>query len=86
MPIKPENKKRYPKNWKQISEYIRFNRAQNKCEVCGVPNYAIGYRHNEKFVPLDCNHILNGYGKGINHETGEMIPYKDAKSMAVYNQ
>ena len=40
MPIKPENKKLYPKNWKQISEYIRFERAKNKCEFCGVVNYS----------------------------------------------
>lgn len=39
MPIKPENKNRYPANWKQISEDIRFNRANNKCEVCGAENY-----------------------------------------------
>lgn len=39
MPIKPENKVRYPKNWKEISEDIRFNRAENKCEVCGAENY-----------------------------------------------
>jgi len=38
MPIKEENKKRYPKNWKQISERIRFERAGNKCEVCGIAN------------------------------------------------
>ena len=41
MPIKPENKKRYPKNWKQISEDIRFNRANNKCEMCGCENYKL---------------------------------------------
>jgi hypothetical protein len=39
MPIKPENKSKYPKNWKQISKDIRFNRANNKCEVCGAENY-----------------------------------------------
>ena len=39
MPIKPENKARYPKNWKQISERIRFERAENKCEACGAENY-----------------------------------------------
>ena len=39
MPIKPENKRLYPENWKQISEYIRFERANNKYEVCGLPNY-----------------------------------------------
>ena len=39
MPIRPENKKRYPKNWKQISERIRFDRAGNRCEKCGAENY-----------------------------------------------
>lgn len=39
MPIKEENKKRYPENWKEISKDIRFNRAQNKCEFCGAINY-----------------------------------------------
>jgi 5-methylcytosine-specific restriction endonuclease McrA len=39
MPIKPENKKRYPKNWDKISTFIRFERAKNKCEVCGAKNY-----------------------------------------------
>lgn len=35
MPIREENKKRYPKNWKEISERIRFKRAQNRCECTG---------------------------------------------------
>ena len=41
MPIRPENKNRYPKNWKQISQYIK-ERAGFKCEICGVRQYAIG--------------------------------------------
>jgi 5-methylcytosine-specific restriction endonuclease McrA len=40
MPIRPENKDRYPKDWKQISLRIR-QRAGNKCEDCGVDNYSI---------------------------------------------
>ena len=39
MPIKPENKDRYPDNWKQISQHIRFERAGNRCEFCGCENY-----------------------------------------------
>ena len=38
MPIRPENKARYPKNWPEISARIRA-RAGNKCEDCGVPLY-----------------------------------------------
>jgi len=37
MPIRPENKDRYPKNWKEISKRIR-KRAGDKCEQCGLPN------------------------------------------------
>lgn len=44
MPIKPENKHRYPKNWKEISKKIRFERAKNMCESCGVYNNAKGIR------------------------------------------
>lgn len=43
MPIKPENKARYPKDWPQIVARIR-ERAGNKCEQCGVPNGALIYR------------------------------------------
>ena len=32
MPISPENKKRYPKNWGAISYGIRQFRAKNRCE------------------------------------------------------
>lgn len=34
----PMQRERYPDNWEQISEYIRFERAGNKCEWCGIPN------------------------------------------------
>jgi hypothetical protein len=47
MPIRPENKKRYPPDWKKISAYIRFTRAtvepgvhQCECEgECGRGHY-----------------------------------------------
>ena len=32
MPIRPENRKRYPKNWPEISVRIRVVRAKNQCE------------------------------------------------------
>lgn len=43
MPIKPENKHRYPSNWKEIRATILL-RAKNCCEFCGVPNYMIIWR------------------------------------------
>ena len=45
MPIKPENKARYPKNWKDIRARI-LQRANNRCEFCGVENHT--YRLNSK--------------------------------------
>jgi hypothetical protein len=43
MPIRPENRCRYPKDWAAISLRIR-ERAGHKCEDCGVNNYALGGR------------------------------------------
>jgi hypothetical protein len=37
MPIKPENKARYPANWAEIRAAI-LARAGNNCEQCKVPN------------------------------------------------
>ena len=37
MPIKPENKSLYPKDWKVIRARI-LERAKNACEKCLVPN------------------------------------------------
>lgn len=39
MPIRPENKARYPKDWKLRSRFVRFYRARNRCEWCGCENY-----------------------------------------------
>ena len=32
-------KKYYPPDWPSISARIRFERAQNRCELCGAENY-----------------------------------------------
>jgi hypothetical protein len=35
MPIRPENRARYPKDWKAISARIRLVRAESRCECEG---------------------------------------------------
>lgn len=35
MPIRAENKDRYPPSWPEISRRIRFERAQGRCECTG---------------------------------------------------
>lgn len=42
-PIRPENVDKYPADWPEISLRIR-ERAGWRCEQCGVPNDARGYR------------------------------------------
>lgn len=40
MPIRPENRGRYPRDWRRISDRIRFGRARGRCECrgeCGRP-------------------------------------------------
>lgn len=54
MPIKPENKKRYPQNWKKIRADI-LKRANNRCEFCGIENYSI--RENGSKVVLTIAHL-----------------------------
>lgn len=53
MPIKPENRARYPVNWAEIRAAI-LQRAGNCCEWpgCGVANHAIGYWQGPSFVKL----------------------------------
>jgi hypothetical protein len=43
MPMRPENAARYPADWHAISLATR-QRADNKCEDCGIPNRQLGGR------------------------------------------
>jgi hypothetical protein len=43
VPIRPENKDRYPKDWPEIRKRI-LERAKNRCEFCGVENHT--FREN----------------------------------------
>jgi len=47
MPIRPENRARYPGNWRAISDRIRFQRAAGRCECegeCGLHRTTPGPR------------------------------------------
>ena len=41
MPIRKEMQQRYPKDWALRSRFVRFYRAGNRCEWCGVHNYSL---------------------------------------------
>lgn len=67
MPISKENKSRYPANWKEIVARIK-ERAGNKCEFCGVPNYEYIFRGiwNDGKKEYEVFQTVNGniYGAG----------------------
>ncbi|MGE5648276.1 MAG: HNH endonuclease [Acidobacteriota bacterium] len=46
MPIRPNERHRYPKDWKSIRQRI-LERAGHRCEFCGVENGAIGRRKRD---------------------------------------
>ncbi len=58
MPIRPENKARYPADWARRSRFVRFYRARNRCEWCGAPN---GQPHpvTGSRVVLTCAHVYD---------------------------
>lgn len=68
MPIKPENKARYPKDWKQIRERI-LERANNCCETCSAPNHA----YIERGAAKDYGTYKNEDGKVFCADTGKYL-------------
>ena len=54
MPIRPENKGRYPKNWKEIRDEL-LEAAGHRCQWCGVENHSI--RENGSRVVLTIAHM-----------------------------
>ncbi|MEP9401938.1 hypothetical protein [Sphingomonas sp. VNH70] len=38
MPIRPENRWLYPIDWRELSAWVRFDRAGRRCERCGRPH------------------------------------------------
>lgn len=55
MPIRPENRDRYPENWDEISKEIRFGRAKGRCECegeCGTGHMGrCPRRHGQQLSP-----------------------------------
>ena len=51
MPIRPENKCRYPKNWKEIRQQI-LQRAHDCCEFCGRKNHSIVPNQQGKMIKV----------------------------------
>lgn len=82
MPIKPENRALYPPNWREISRQIR-ERAQHRCEDCGLRNYSVGYRDAEgRFHRLSGNGPCDCAGEGLEWPSLNPIAYREAREFA----
>lgn len=64
MPIKPENRSKYPPNWREISLRIRA-RANNCCEECGVRNGVTGARDKRGEWHDECAIDFMNSGEGM---------------------
>ena len=65
MPIRPENRARYPATWGEIRADV-LRRAHNRCEWddCGAVNHAVGYWRKGAFAPLPPRLREAGYEAG----------------------
>lgn len=52
MPIKPENRAKYPADWKQIRARI-LERAGHRCEQCRAVNHQVVVRHVDSYLDAD---------------------------------
>jgi len=65
VPIRPENKARYPADWKQISEAIR-EKAGQRCEWCGKPNRkVVTCAPGGRWLDLDAGYWRDRFGSYI---------------------
>lgn len=58
MPIRAEDRARYPKDWAKRSQFVRFIRADGFCEWCNAEN---GEPHpvTGSIVVLTCAHVYD---------------------------
>lgn len=91
MPIKPENRARYPKDWKTLADSIR-ERAGHRCEWrengkrCTCMQYAVGkwtcVDGLFRWVPEHGNGPCDAAGQGLHWPSLDRWTYRDARQFA----
>lgn len=82
----PIDRKKYHPKWSLISNLVRFRRAGNRCEECGLLNYSVGYWLDRVWHPPQEGQLpANGFASfkeavawrdAYNDEIGELYdPY-----------
>lgn len=75
MPIRPENRDRYPKGWPAISQRIRFERAGGRCECTGQ----CGIDHEDEALDLDISELAFAPEARCQAVHGEQHPVTHSK-------
>lgn len=78
----PVDWKRYPKNWKEISKRIRFERAGNRCEWCGAENYEMHPETGSKVV-LTVAHLGTDHPDGRKGDKHDKMDVRDENLAAL---
>ncbi len=91
MPIKPENRARYPKDWAAISAGIR-DRAGHRCEFvdrgvrCRACQYAVGNWERRdglwRWMPTSGNGPHDAAGQGLDWPSLQRLTYAEARAFA----
>lgn len=83
MPIKAENRSKYPPptDWAAIRQQ-RLERAGYRCEQCGVPHHAVGYRADGQFIAAAGREPLDAAGTGQAWPTDGLLQYAEARTIA----
>jgi hypothetical protein len=78
MPIKPENRSRYPTDWPQVRQRI-LRRAHYRCEHegCNAGHGLKGYWRGEVFVRMPESLRLAGY------DAGDVVACDDGKELKI---
>ena len=91
MPIKPENRQRYPDDWPQIRERI-LKRARHCCEWpgCGLHNHSVGMwaphpTRGATWVPLGGSGPTDFAGQGLQWPSFEPLSFAEAREFAQAN-
>jgi len=65
MPIRPEKRALYPRNWRQISEHVRAKAGQ-RCEWCGKPNRrTVACAEGGRWHDIDAGYWRDAHGRYI---------------------
>lgn len=91
MPIKPENRRRYPREWPAIRRQV-LERARYRCEWpgCTARHHAVGQWRQSitgrwQWMPLGGNGPCDLAGEGIDYRTDERLSYTEAREYAAAN-